>query len=108
MKTCAPMLASAALGIVLAGTVSATEIFDNTPSTCTSANCSSLLIPGTVLNRDDLSLRPWEVQLFALPNECVRLEVAAQQQDFEMVVTAPDGTVFRNDDGGSAACPNCS
>jgi hypothetical protein len=36
--------------------------------------------------------------LFAKTNNCLRLDVEVETEDLEMVVVAPDGTVFRNDD----------
>jgi hypothetical protein len=82
------------------GTVSAgTEIFDDTISSCTGLNCSSLRLPGTVLT-DGPSAKPWVAQLHAPFGRCVRLQVISQETDLEMVVTAPDGSsVFWNDDG---------
>ena len=92
----APVMAGLLLG---AGTVSAgTEIFDDTVSTCTSMNCSSLRIPGSILNHVDVSPKPWVAQLFKEVTDCMRLDVVSQDADLEIVAIAPDGTMYRNDD----------
>jgi hypothetical protein len=83
------------------------RIWDNSFSTCTSANCSSLTIPGTVTNPSSNN-DPFEVQVFAGTNECVRLEVTQSLQgvDLEMVVRAPNGAIYRNDDGNGGGSFN--
>lgn len=73
------------------------NIFDDTVSTCTGINCSSLRIPGTVLSFGP-SAGNFDINVFAGANECVRLDVISQGTDLEMVVVAPNGTLFRNDD----------
>ena len=74
-----------------------TAVFDDTFSTCATINCSSLRIPGTVLSFAP-SAGNWDINVFAAAGECVRLDVISQATDLEMVVVAPNGTVFRNDD----------
>ncbi len=74
-----------------------TNIFDDSVSTCTTINCSSLRIPGTVLSFGR-SAGNFDINVFAAAGECVRLDVISQRTDLEMVVVAPNGTVFRNDD----------
>lgn len=76
---------------------SQTAVFDDTFSTCTTINCSSLRIPGTVLSFAP-SAGNWDINVFAAAGECVRLDVISQATDLEMVVVAPNGSVFRNDD----------
>jgi hypothetical protein len=44
---------------------------------------------------------------FASPRECVRFDVVSEGTDLETVVTAPNGTIFRNDDSGQAGCFLC-
>lgn len=75
-----------------------TELFDNTVSACTTANCSSLVLPGTMLSFGAGSAGNWVANVFATPGQCVRLDVITQTTDLEMVVVAPNGVVFRNDD----------
>jgi hypothetical protein len=86
-------------GIPLAG-----PLIDDTVSTCTGLNCSSLRLPGTVLSFG-ASAGAWVGQVFARPGECVRLDVVQQGADLEMVVVAPNGTVFRNDDRPGSLLP---
>ena len=74
-----------------------TNIFDDTVSTCVTANCSSLRIPGTLLSFAP-SAGNWDINVFGLPGECIRLDVISQGTDLETVVVAPNGTAFRNDD----------
>jgi len=47
--------------------------------------------------------QPFFVQVWADVGECLRLDVETQQEDFELVVVSPDGTVWRNDDRAGAA-----
>jgi hypothetical protein len=95
-----------ALCVVLVGpaVASGQNIFDDTSSTCTGINCSSLRIPGTVF-----AFGPSAGQLvfsaFAAPGECVRFDLASPPHpapDMELVIIAPDGSVFRNDDRNGA------
>jgi hypothetical protein len=82
------------------GVASAQNIFDDTVSVCTGANCSSLRIPGTVFSFG-ASASPFVINAFATPGECVRFDLISPPHpapDMELVVVAPDGTVFRNDD----------
>lgn len=74
-----------------------TPVFDDTFSTCNTINCSSLRIPGTVLSFSP-SAGNWDINAFAAAGECVRLDVISEGTDLEMVVVAPNGSVFRNDD----------
>jgi hypothetical protein len=89
-------------GVAAAGAL----IFDDTVSTCTALNCSSLRIPGTVTSFGG-SAGYFEIGLFATPGTCLRAEVITQGADLEMVVRAPNGQIFRNDDKGGASCPLC-
>ncbi len=90
------VFALAILGFVPPG--SATEIFDDTTDSCTFINCSSLRIPGSILNHVGVSPHPWVAQIFKEIAPCMRLDVVAQESDLEIVAIAPDGTVYRNDD----------
>jgi len=83
-------------------------IFDPTVSSCTGINCSSITIGGTVLNSAGLSASRWTVAVFANANECLRLDqvvMSGTGADDEMVVVAPNGDVFRNDDFGGTLRP---
>lgn len=76
------------------------RIWDNSVSSCASVNCSSLIIPGTVTNPASNN-DPFEIQVYASAGQCLRLEVTQSVQgvDLEMVVRAPNGSIYRNDDG---------
>lgn len=76
------------------------RVWDNSFSTCSTVNCSSLTIPGTVTNPASNN-DPFEMQFFIAANECARFEVlqTIQGTDLEMVVRAPNGSIYRNDDG---------
>jgi hypothetical protein len=74
------------------------SIFDDSVSTCTGANCSSLRIPATIFAFGP-SAGVFTIDVFATPGQCVRLDLTSPASpDMEMVVVAPNGTVFRNDD----------
>lgn len=90
---------SGALLLTPALSMAQTAIFDDSVSSCAGINCSSLRIPGTVLNFSP-SAGNWDVNVFAGAGECVRLDVISQDADLRMVVVAPNGTVFQNDDRG--------
>ena len=87
------------------GLASAQSIFDDSVSTCTTDNCSSLRIPGSVFAIGG-SAGVFTIDAFAAPGECVRFDLAAPSHpspDMELVVVAPNGTVFRNDDRSGVA-----
>lgn len=80
------------------------NIFDDTVAACAGANCSSLRIPGTVFAFGG-SAGVYTIDAFAAPGECVRFDLISPPHpapDMELVVVAPDGTVFRNDDRNGA------
>lgn|SRR6185295_16597161 len=84
---------------------SATELFDNTLSSCSTDNCSSLTLPGTILSFGP-SAAVFTVDVFAASGECMRLDLStmpASPIDLELVVVAPNGSVFRNDDRAGAS-----
>lgn len=80
----------------------ATELFDDTISTCTTINCSSLRVPGSITSHFGVSIHPWVGQLFKETAPCMRLDVFTETRDLEIVAVAPDGTTYRNDDRGGA------
>lgn len=87
--------------------VAGSRIWDNTVSTCATNNCSSLTVPGTATNPAGNN-DPFEIQVYAAANECVRLEVVQSVQgvDLETVVRAPNGNIYRNDDGSGGGVFN--
>jgi hypothetical protein len=75
--------------------------------TCTGINCKALVVEGQI-NALGATSNPW-VALYPKSldaKDCLRLEVTAQNADLALTVVAPDGTVYKNDNGGSCAlCP---
>ena len=94
------------LGVALmVGTASATNMF-TIGSTSTSINGGARAIQGTVSNVVT-SNNPWTAELWAPAGRCLRIAVTAEGTDLETVVRAPNGQVFRNDDGFVGACGLC-
>lgn len=97
-----------ALGILVVPLCEATafNMFDES-SNCSATNCQSIRINGTVLadNIDPPSSLPWVAQVFATSGECVRLQVARQEQDLTMTVVSPDGQIWFDDDSGGNGRP---
>lgn len=104
------LVTAAFIGLMAAATTQASEVNDPTVGTCTGANCSSIQVDGQVFRstfNGQVRARPFTIQAFAGPNECLRFETNFQASDLEMTVVSPDGTVHRDDDG-SGLCPVCS
>jgi len=76
------------------------EIYDPTSSSCTTLNCSTISVGATVKSFGDVSAGRWVAEVFAAEGQCLRLFVSQQFADLETVVVAPNGAVYRNDDGG--------
>jgi hypothetical protein len=94
------------LGVALmGGTAWATNMFGPS-NTCTGINCNARMIQGTV-TRFGETAQPWVAEIFATPGRCFRLAVTRQGADLETVVRAPNGQVFRNDDGFVVGCERC-
>ncbi|MDZ4856812.1 MAG: hypothetical protein SGJ26_18490 [Nitrospirota bacterium] len=95
------------LGVALmGGTAWATNMF-GPANTCTGLNCGARLIQGTVMASAGLASEPWTAEIYSPPGRCFRLAVTAEGADLETVVRAPNGQVFRNDDGFAAGCGLC-
>jgi hypothetical protein len=80
------------------------SIFDDSISTCTADNCSSLRVPATVFAFGP-SAGTFTIDAFATPDQCVRFDLISPPHpapDMELVVIAPNGTVFRSDDRNGA------
>lgn len=90
-----------------AGAATASEIFDPNRSGCTGVNCSSVTLSGTYFNHVNASAKPWVIQAYGETGECLRFQILSEDRDLEMVVTTPNGTVYRNDDGLVGSCTNC-
>jgi hypothetical protein len=93
----AGLIALATLLVVPVLSSAQTNIFDDTPSSCTGIDCSALRIPGTLLSFSPTAGN-WDINVFSFGGECIRLDVISQNTDLEMVVVAPNGTVYRVDD----------
>jgi hypothetical protein len=83
-------------------------IHDPTTSNCTTANCSSVVLGGTLLSLGTGSAGQWVQEVFARAGQCVRLQVTQESLDLAMTVVAPNGAIYENDQGGGActSCPN--
>lgn len=94
--------------LAIAPSQAATLLWDPTVDACTSLNCGAQLAPGTVGNVAGLSTQRWDVAIFAGANECLRLDqtnVFGAGVDDEIVVVAPDGTAYRDDDSSGGLRP---
>lgn len=83
---------------------SATNLFDPTVSATTIADGSSVRLDGTIHSFGP-SAGVWTADVFAAPGECLRLFVSSTSFDSELTVIAPNGSVYRNDDGGGSLRP---
>jgi hypothetical protein len=79
----------------------ATNMYDpGALDNCSDANCGSRIIGGTVLLSTTHAV-PWVAEIEVGRGECLRLDVTTQGADLEAVLTAPNGTVYRNNDRAS-------
>jgi hypothetical protein len=67
-------------------------------NTCTSVNCSSQIINGTYHADAAGDVDPFILQVYSQGNECVRLDVVAEDFNLEMVLVSPTGKIWRNND----------
>ena len=86
------------------GLASATNLFDPTVSSTTVLDGSSIELDGT-LHDTNGNPAPWVAELYAGVGECVRLFVTTTAFDAKLTVIAPNGTVYRDDDGGGSLRP---
>ena len=80
-----------------------------TPQTCTVLNCGAVTLPGRI-NPHPASpafANSWVGQFSGAASHCMRFQVVSESRDLTMTVVAPNGTTFRNDNGGVAACTAC-
>lgn len=87
------------------GETAATQLSTPTVGSCTGRNCASVLLKGNTFVTEGRTL-PFVVQVYGGNNQCLRLETTQQTADLRIVVIAPNGVVYNNDDGG--ACSLCS
>lgn len=90
---------------VLAGSL----IADTNISNCPTINCLSTSFVGVVISSTVLGTEPFLAQIYAGSGECIRVDLTGPNgsgnSDFEMVLTAPNGTVWRNDNRPGATNP---
>lgn len=93
------------VGIVASNHASATtNMFDPSVSTTGVADGSSIRLDAT-LNDVFGQAEPWTMQVYAEVGQCLRLFVPTTSFDSELTVIAPNGSVFRDDDGGGSNRP---
>lgn len=92
------------LSVVASNYANATNLFDPSVSATTFLDASSVRLDGT-LNDTNGNAQPWTAEFYAAPGECVRFFVTSTAFDSELTVIAPNGTVFRDDDGGGLLRP---
>jgi hypothetical protein len=80
------------------------EIFDLTVDSCTGPSCNSVA-EGATIKSFGPTAGKWIAEVFAASGECMRIFVSAQYADLQAVVVAPNGAVFRDDDGGGSLRP---
>jgi hypothetical protein len=90
--------------LLACGVASATNLFDPTVSSTTVLDGSSIELDGT-LHDTNGNPAPWVAELYAGRGECVRLFVTTTAFDAKLTVVAPNGTVYRDDDGGGSLRP---
>ncbi len=105
-----PLLIAAGVVLCAAPAQAGNEIFQPT-ATCTGVNCGALFVDGTIKSFGT-SAGKWVAEVFAKAGECFRLDVTGRlapdnHSNLEMVVVAPNGTVYRNDNKGSGSCTDC-
>lgn len=72
--------------------------------TCTTVNCQAPVYNGRIAGFGANS-NSSVIQFHVEPGACARFHVTNASADLEMVVVAPNGTFFRNDDGGGGVNP---
>ncbi|MBV8649575.1 hypothetical protein [Paludibacterium sp.] len=94
-------------GLLMAGQAWAGSIIWTPPSACTSLNCDATVLHANVTTSSTNpggSVEPFVLQVHSSPQYCLRLDVFNQSARMQVVIVAPDGTVWRNF-GRSAADP---
>jgi hypothetical protein len=75
-------------------------------NTCEETNCNARSVGGAVLAFGSFAYA-WVGEFVAGNAQCVRFDVTEQATDLEMIVIAPNGVIFQNDDKGAGFCPLC-
>lgn len=93
-------LAALSLCLSVAGSAWAGPNIYAIPSACNSLNCGATVLRANVLTSSSpgAGVDPFIIQVQGGQSACTRLDVTAQTADMEIVVVAPNGTVWRNDD----------
>lgn len=101
-----------AAALVVGGCLAATDPamagfqFFDARNTSTGINSNSQSYIGVYeRNSNNTQPIPFTIQVYSSGNECVRLAVTQQPSDLEIVLIAPDGTRWRDDDGGGSNRP---
>lgn len=74
-------------------------------SSCTTLNCSALVITSTYGHDQFSNADPSVFQVFTSGNECLRIAVSSQGTDLEGTLTCPNGRTWQNDDGNGSLRP---
>jgi hypothetical protein len=68
---------------------------------CTPTNCLAVVFTSISEKNAFGDSVPFIIQVFAEPNECLRIDVFNESADQEIVLVSPSGAVWRNDDRAS-------
>ena len=88
------------VALALSNLASAGSLLWTAPSACTTLNCGATILHANItrsFTNPGGSVEPFIVQLHSSPQYCLRLDVISENADMEMVLVAPDGTVWKND-----------
>lgn len=94
-------LATLSLCLSVAGSAWAGPNIYSVPNACNWLNCGATILNANVLTSSSIpggGVDPFIIQVQGGQSACTRLDVTAQNADMEIVVVAPNGTVWRNDD----------
>jgi hypothetical protein len=81
-----------------------TNMSDASVNTGVKPDVGAVTINGSLHDTNGVA-QPWTTQVYAQPGECLRLFVTTTNFDAKLVVLAPNGTVFRDDDSGGSLRP---
>ena len=95
---------SIAGAMVSSNAIATTNLYDPSVSTTTVLDGSSVRLDGT-LHDTNSNTNPWTIQVYSTAGHCLRLFVSSTFFDSKMVVIAPNGLVYRDDDSGGSLRP---
>jgi hypothetical protein len=90
--------------LLAAGFANATNVFDPFVGSGNTLDGGSVPLNGT-LHDTNGNPQPWVIQVYAGAGECLRLFVDSAAFDAKLTVVAPDGIVYRDDNGGGRQRP---